>query len=181
MNKKRNLILVFALLFVTVLTGAIVANTYAKYTSTVDATSINGSVARWSFEFDNSNTILSFNLSQTYDTDTLVENKMAPGTSGHITMFLSNANTEVGTEYVVSILANNVPVNLKFYSDEAHTSELIDDQLSGTLKPGESTDVNIYWEWPYESGDDLSDTYDGISASDMTIMATITGTQVAPQ
>lgn len=182
MNKKRNLILVFALLFVTVLTGSIVANTFAKYISRIDGGVATTSVAKWAFEEDNASTNFVLSLDKTYNSDTLVAGKIAPGTSGKFTLDLSNENTEVGTEYVVAFSVENVPTNLKLYSDQLFADELVDSELTGTLAPGETDQVTIYWNWEYEtaSGDE-QDTTDGETITSLDIPVTITGTQVEPQ
>lgn len=182
-SKKKKMLLVFALLFVTVLAGTLAVRTYAKYTSTLNSEA-SATIAKWAFASDNESTALTLNLDKTYDPDTLVANKIAPGTSGSFSIQLSNANTEVGVDYSIALTdTTGAPTNLKFYSDSAHTTELTNATYTGTLSPNAAaTTITIYWEWPYETIDgDTVDTTEGATAGSMTVKATITGTQVQPE
>ena len=170
-KKRKALVIVLLLLFG--LTAGYIAATYAKY-----AGSFNGSgtvtVAKWAFEDDNSSQTFTINLDKTYDVDTLVDGKIAPGTSGSFTIALSNANTEVGVDYTITLgSTTNKPTNLVFNGGGA---------ITGTLKPGQTgVTETITWEWPYETTDgDADDTTDGETANTMTVNATITGVQVEP-
>lgn len=170
-KKRKGLVIVLLLLFG--LTAGYIAATYAKY-----AGSFNGSgtvtVAKWAFEDDNSDQTFSIDLDKTYDADTLVNGKIAPGTSGSFVIELSNENTEVGVDYTITLgNTTNKPTNLTFNGGGTYT---------GTLTPGETgKEVTITWEWPYETTDgDADDTTDGEAANTMTVNATITGVQVEP-
>lgn len=185
MSKKRNVIIAFALLFAVCLTGSIVAGTFAKYTSQVDGGNAEAQVAKWAFDTDNANSAISFELGKTYDADTLVDGKIAPGTEGNFKISLSNANSEVGVNYTINLSKENVPTNLKFYSDNTYAAEKEitgEDPFAGTLAPNATAeDVTIYWKWAYETTDgDVNDTTDGTNASAMSVTATIVGTQVQP-
>lgn len=183
MTKKKGLIAVFALLFAVCLTGSIVAGTFAKYTSQVDAGNATAEVAKWAFDTDNASSTINFSLNGTHNADTLVAGKIAPGTEGSFSISLSNANSEVGVNYTIALTKTNVPTNLKFYSDSNYQTEINDkNQFTGTLAPKTASEsVKIYWKWAYETTDgDSADTTDGTSATTMTVSATITGTQVQP-
>lgn len=205
-KNKKSLLLVFAVLFATVATGALVSTTYAKYIASLGEKESTATVAKWAFETDNASTTLSFALDKTYNKSTLVAGKIAPGTSGTFTINLSNANSEVGVDYTIVFEGENLPTNLKLYSNESHTQELTENestgkkQITGSLAPNATatTDVKVYWQWPYEteledvltttdvtdisiSTGDEYDTTDGTSASESAkITATIYGVQTTP-
>lgn len=192
-NKKRNIILAALLLCLTTVLGVIGISTYAKYESQLSNVTQNVTVAKWAFESDNSSHDFAFNLGQNYDENTLMNDRIAPGTKGNLVFSLSNEHTETGVKYQISLNKNNgTPKNLKFYSNPECTTELINGNVfKGTLDPGASaTDVIIYWKWEYENGSNMSeissndsfDTSNGASATinGMTITATIVGTQIEP-
>lgn len=170
---KRRKLLVIVLLLLFGVTAGYIAATYAKYAGT-----FNGSgtvtVAKWAFEEDNASTTFDINLAHTYDVDTLVGGKIAPGTSGSFVIELSNEHSEVGVDYTITLgNTTNQPTNLTFSGGGTYT---------GTLTPGETgKQVTVNWSWPYETTDgDDEDTADGVAANTMTVNATITGVQVEP-
>ena len=170
-KKRKGLVIVLLLLFG--LTAGYIAATYAKYAGTFNGSG-NVTVAKWAFEDDNSDQTFTIDLDKTYDADTLVNGKIAPGTSGSFVIELSNENTEVGVDYTITLgNTTNKPTNLTFNGGGTYT---------GTLTPGETgKEVTITWEWPYETTDgDAADTTDGEAANTMTVNATITGVQVEP-
>ena len=192
MVKKKNLGLIVLLLLVTV-TFAGVAGTYAKYTAEITGKQGTATVAKWAFDTENQNKTLNVELAPTADATTLVANKIAPGTSGSFAINLSNANSEVGVDFTVGLgNATNVPTNLKFYKDAAHTTELTPgtSTITGQIIAGDTTgvDVTIYWAWEYETGTvtdgiatgDADDTANGRTGSTMTLPLTIKGVQTQP-
>lgn len=196
--KKRNYALVVALLFVTVLTGVVVFNTVAKYTSSVE-NSGSLTVAKWNFATDNALTSNTFNISiaPTATSSTLVEGKVAPGTSGSFDIVVSNSS-EVGVNVTVAIGAvtgGTLPAGLHFYSDDTYTTAVTPGTTTYTGKIAASdgstkvslTTKTIYWKWDYEVGtgdtlatNDAADTTAGVAGAELTIPVTITGTQVEP-
>jgi len=189
MGKKKSVgIAAFVIAGIVVL--GLAAAVYAKYVSSFAATG-SASVAKWAFVSDNSNNsgTIACELSQTYDADTLVAGKIAPGTSGKCPIVVSNEHTEVGVHYEITLPsgATNKPTNLKFYTDDTYTTEVSSAVLaSGNLAPGDTaTTTYVYWMWPYEDDPstanyDTADTTDGTAAVTMSMAFTITGTQVQP-
>lgn len=184
---KKNVVIVVLLLLLTVTAGFAVY-TYAKYTSTLNRTGVTR-VAKWAFDTDNPGSTINFTLDQTYNANTLVSGRIAPGTSGSMAVQLSNANSEVGVSYSVKVgTITGKPANLKFYSDSSYQNELTPGTttVTGTLTPRQaasaSTTVTIYWKWEYDvsSAADVQDTTDGAAAAGLTIPVEITGTQVQP-
>ena len=185
-NKKTSWVIIVLLLVVGVTSGY-VASTYAKYTSDLGTKNGTATIAKWAFSDENSSRTLNLALDQTYDPDTLSSGKIAPGTSGSFSIELSNVNAEVAVNYELAIgTATNKPTNLKFYSNSNHTTELVNNKLTGTLAPGAAaTTKTIYWQWAYETTNgDAADNTAGEGAAtnaSMTIPITITGTQAQPQ
>ena len=190
--KKKNLGLIVLLLLVTV-TFAGVAGTYAKYTAEITGKQGTATVAKWAFDTENQSKTLDVQLAPTAHASTLVANKIAPGTSGSFAINLSNKDSEVGVDFTVGLgTASNVPTNLKFYKDAAHTILLTSgtSTITGQIIAGDATgvDVTIYWVWEYETGTvtdgiatgDAADTTNGRAGSTMTLPLTIKGVQTKP-
>lgn len=191
--KKRKSLTLLAILFVTVLTGVVVFNTVAKYTSEV---SKNGSVtvAKWNFANVNNALGETFNISiaPTVAASTLVNGKIAPGTSGSFDIRVVNTNSEVGAEVIVALgnvsagESGTVPEGLKFYSDSSFNTPITPGSYikTGKLIAGDSAGLTttIYWKWDYYVSEtmDGKDTTAGSAASELTVPVTITGTQLNP-
>lgn len=188
-NKDKSLLLIVLLVLVG-LTSGYVSSTYAKYTSSIEKNS-SATIAKWSFDEENSDTELIIDFASTYDPATLVENRIAPGTAGSFAISLTNAETETAVDYELSFgTAQGVPTNLKFYDDASYSNEIsiASDTLTGTLNAGDSTGVEIkfYWKWAYETANgDEADTANGASGGSngtkLVLPVTITGTQTTPQ
>lgn len=186
-NKKSLLVLV--LLLLVGITSGYVASTFAKYTSKIENNNGTATVAKWAFTDDNSAQTLTINFANTPDASTLVAGKIAPGTSGSFNIALSNATTETGVDWTISLKSiTDKPTNLKFYKDSAHTTEITPGTgtITGQLAAKDSTglSVPIYWAWDYETNaiatNDPIDTSDGAAAKSLTISADITGVQTPP-
>lgn len=189
-NKKDKSVLLIALLILVGLTSGYVSSTYAKYTSTIEKNS-SATIAKWSFDEENSDTNLIIDFASTYDPNTLVENRIAPGTAGSFSIALTNAETETGVDYTLSFgEAKGVPTNLKIYEDSTYSNEINiqSDTITGNLEPGDSTGVTVkfYWKWAYETANgDEADTANGSAGGSngtkLVLPVTITGTQSALQ
>ena len=187
MNKKKAT-LVVALIAIGAAVLGLSAAVYAKYISSITKTGT-ASVAKWAFTTDNESGTVTCELDKTYNTNTLVAGKIAPGTSGKCPIEISNASTEVGVRYDIkpSTVANQ-PKNLKFYKEATHTNEITAEgtaTITGNLDPkAAATTVYVYWEWPYEDTSDSTynskDTADGEAAATMTMTFDVTGTQIQP-
>ncbi len=187
--KNKKTLLVLVLLLLVGITSGYVASTYAKYTSKIENNNGTATVAKWAFTTDNSAQTLTVNLDNTPDPSTLVAGKIAPGTSGSFNIALSNATTETGVDWTISLKnVTNKPTNLKFYKDSSHTTEITPGTgtITGQLAAQDSTglSVPIYWAWAYETTaiatNDPIDTTDGEAANSLTIGVDITGVQTQP-
>lgn len=108
------------------------------------------------------------NLQDTINAKTLVNEKIAPGTSGEFDIVL-RANK--ATNYKINFISkNNKPKNLKFVakyenvniSKEKDSLEDLENNLVGTLKKDEQKIITINWYWNYEISEEENkqDTYD---------------------
>lgn len=181
MKKRKKRIGLIVLLILFGVTAGYVANTYAKYTAQVSGSGT-ATVAKWAFETDNANTNFTINLDGTVDASTLMNERIAPGTSGSFDIALSNANSEVGVSFTISFSnAQNVPSNLVF-KQGGTAVDITSETITGKIAAGETLTVPVTWEWPYytSAADDVEDTTDGENGNTMTVNTTITGVQVQP-
>lgn len=112
----------------------------------------------------------SIDLANTIDRETLVYEKIAPGTSGNFNILLdSNQNLNYKIEFN-SI--NEKPKNLNFRAlkneqiiGEANTLEKLSEKLTGYIKKNEKINITINWYWDFENqknqqNTDIQDTKD---------------------
>lgn len=162
-KRKRALgiLLTIALVLVVFTTGY----TFAKYYTEIKGGGI-GSIAKWSFIANNSeDTMQKISLVDTANQVSLVEGKIAPGTSGDFDIVIDATGSEVGVDYEVRVAEEkNMPTNLIYKvvvdgkTSENYTSlkELAEKELNGNIDTvnGESTKtIKVIWEWPYETKD----------------------------
>lgn len=162
-KKKRALgiLLTIALVLLVFSTGY----TFAKYYTEIEGGGI-GSIAKWSFIANNSeDTMQKISLVDTANQVSLVEGKIAPGTSGNFDIVIDATGSEVGVDYEVRVAEeNNMPTNLIYkvvvdgQTSENYTSlkELAEKELKGNIDTlnGENTKtIKVIWEWPYETKD----------------------------
>ena len=185
MSKKKKILFAVVALIV-VLFALIVGYTYSKYTDSKEVTG-SAATASWSFNGAISNTAskttTSISLAETISKDSIVQGKIAPGTSGSFQIIINAKGSEVDVDYDVLLKGaeSKKPANLYFTcedlvnaKDENH--ELIKyysladmlkvdntthkSNMSGTIdkdKNGTEKVITVNWEWPYES------TKDGVS------------------
>ncbi len=194
MTKKRKAIIVLVVLLVALI-AFIGGQAYAKYVSEVRGNGI-AEVATWSFKVNGQNEqVEKINLASTCNNETLVNNKIAPGTTGSFNIIVDATDSEVGINYNITFTEEeNKPSNLKFFYNEQEYSSIkdLEEDLSGTIdandEKGKSRTLNIKWEWLYETGEteeeikanDLIDTKDGTNIENYTFDVIVTGTQVQP-
>ncbi len=108
-------------------------------------------------------------LIETADKNTLINEKIAPGTSGEFSVCL-NAKQNIDYELIFNSI-NEKPVNLKFTTIkedkmiEASSLEELSRYLSGKISENEQIEVKIKWYWDFEnieneSNTDFQDTVD---------------------
>ncbi len=190
--KKKIAIILIILVAITI--SFIGGQTYSKYITQVKGAGI-ADIAHWDFKVNNSEDIIqTINLASTINNDTLVNNKIAPGTSGNFKINIDASEAEVGINYKVEFTnEQNKPTNLKFiYNGLTYNSiKEIENKLEGTINATEENKIktiSIDWEWPYETGkesqilaNDKIDTQDGKNISEYKFDCLVTGVQVMPE
>lgn len=194
MSKKKKVIIVSSILIIMLL-AFIGGQAYAKYISQVRGNGI-AEIATWSFKVNGQKEqVQEIKLVSTYNSETLVNNKIAPGTSGSFNIIVDATGSEVGIKYNIKFVEeSNKPQNLKFiYGGKEYDSiKQLGDELSGTIAANEedkTRTINVQWKWNYETGssaeqinaNDIIDTNDAISIANYTFQVIVTGTQVEPQ
>ncbi len=197
-NWAARLVVLVAVL--TLITASLVSGTFAKYTTEVSGTDT-VVVAKWKADFGDGGTtsssaITTFNLFDT-TADTGVANVtgggiIAPGTSGVFNVDYDTSGTQVKRDVDITIEAENLSSleYLKFYKGTDNTGvDITADVYAGTggnlmdatfeADDTGAGSVSIYWEWPFNSGDDAADTADGINPiTNGVVSITFNATQV---
>lgn len=116
-------------------------------------------------EYKNTN-FANINLKDTIKTETLVEEKIAPGIEGNFDILLySNYNVKYSIKFQNK---SNKPQNLKFNIEGTNIQESnlenLSTNLSGTLLKNQNKKITINWKWEYENGEsgNIKDTEDAI-------------------
>lgn len=175
-RKKKQLLIIILLFFMFISMSGALIGTYARYVSKLNDTTLNADVVAWNFENDNTTASLMVNLMNTYDTNSLVEGKIAPGTNGNFTVSLSNENNTYPIDYELQLIMDSHPENFK-YSYQGQ--ELIDNKIKGSIDANAKQDIVIDWEWSYHSNDlsDSIDTEEGSNPLDYTVSCMISASQ----
>ena len=131
----------------------------------------------------------------TYNNETLINNKIAPGTSGSFNIVVDATGSEVGVDYQIKFLnESEKPQNLVFmYNDNQYESlQVLEQDLLGTINANEedkTRTITIQWEWQYEIGEneneiqqnDKIDTKNAKELENYTFDINVIGTQVMPK
>ena len=103
MSKKKTALLVICLLLALIL-SFMIGKTFSKYISEVKGTGT-AEIANWVFKVNGKeDAIQNVNLLSTYNNETLINNKVAPGTSGSFNIVVDATGSEVGVDYVIQFL-----------------------------------------------------------------------------
>lgn len=194
MTNKKKILIILAIISAIVV-SFIGGQSFAKYISEVKGHGV-AEVASWSFKVNGQEEqTQTIQLTSTYDSKTLVNNKIAPGTKGSFNIIIDANGSDVGIDYTVKIAnEQNKPNNLKFiYEDvEYNTITELEKVLSGTINADDKNKertLTIDWMWKYETGsnatqiaeNDAIDTNDGKTITDYTFDVIVSGVQVMPQ
>lgn len=187
-KNKGVLGIVSMLLIILLLTGT-GGYTLAKYATQEKAVG-KTQIANWAFKIQKDGTeTKTINLASTVKKDTLVNGKIAPGTSGTFDITIDATGSEVEIEYLVQFLnEKNKPTNLIFtYSGNTVKTLGALGDIKGNITVGGSKIIvlNVKWVWPYETGlsyeeknqNDIIDTQNGTSPLDYTFDILVKGTQ----
>lgn len=199
MNKKK--IILTVIMIVLVILSFFSGNTFAKYLTTKKTTG-SFEVAKWSVTEDflvngvSSNTS-TVSLAKTYEPTSLVNGKMAPGTSGEFSIIIDTTGTETGIDFIVTIdnFKGSAIDNLVFTCNNKPCTDFTTKSIvaSGNIitEPNGCNEIitlDFGWSWPYETLDgnsskigDEKDTYIGENLSNYSFDVTITCTQTTPK
>lgn len=194
MNKKKTALLVIcAILAITL--SFMIGKTFAKYVSEVKGAGT-AEIANWVFKVNGKEDVVqNVNLLSTYHNETLINNKVAPGTSGSFNIVVDATGSEVGVDYAIEFLnESQKPQNLIFiYEDKPYTTiQDLEKDLSGTINANDENkirNVTINWEWQYETGEnaneidqnDIIDTNNAKQLENYTFDIDVKGVQMMPQ
>ena len=193
MSKKKKIIAVTAILlaiFVSFLGG----KTFSKYVTEVNGVG-NAEIASWNFKVnENEEEIQTIKLASTINNETLVNNKIAPGTNGSFTIKVDGTGSDVGINYTVNVQnETQKPQNLIYtYNGKTYNniSEIAKD-ASGIINANDENkvkEIKIDWSWNYETGstekekieNKKQDTIDAKTITDYSFDIIVTGIQVIP-
>jgi len=167
---------------------------YSKYVSKVRGDGI-AEVATWSFKVNGGQEhVQTIQLGSTCNNETLIDNKIAPGTSGGFNIMVDGTGSDVGINYHIVFENETVkPTNLKFIynSQEFNSIEELQNNLSGTINANDedkTRTLTIGWKWDYETGkteeeiasNDKIDTQNAQNIANYTFNVIVSGTQVEP-
>lgn len=193
MSKKKKTLIVIGVLLI-ILLSFVGGQVYSKYVARVKGEGI-AQVATWNFKVnDQEEQVQTINLQSVYNNATLVENKIAPGTSGNFDIVVDATGSDVGINYTIDFRnEQNKPTNLKFIYNNTEYNSItqLTEVLSGTINGDEENKKKtfpIQWKWQYETGttneeilaNDIIDTQDAKNISNYTFDVIVSGTQVSP-
>ena len=194
MIKKKNILLIIAIL-VAILLSFIGGKTFSKYVSEIQGTGT-AEIANWVFKVNGTeDAVQTVNLLSTYNNETLINNKVAPGTSGSFNIVIDATGSEVGVDYKIQFLnESKKPQNLVFiYNDNVYANiQELAKEFSGTIDANaedKTRMITINWKWQYEMGEneneiqenDKIDTKDAKELENYTFDIHVIGTQVMPK
>ena len=191
---KKKAVIIIAILVAIVL-SFIGGQTYSKYVTEVrgDGTA---QIATWDFKVNGQKEeVQTISLGSTYDSSTLVNGKIAPGTEGNFQIKVDATGSEVGIDYKIKFSDETTkPANLKFYYQEVEYNSILElgEALSGTINADDenkSKTFDIKWKWNYETGsnptevasNDKIDTQNAQEITNYEFDVIVSGTQVVPQ
>ena len=193
--KKNKKVLIIALVLLAITLSFIGGRTFSKYIAEVNGSGT-ADIANWVFKVNGQeDSVQNVNLLSTYNDEALVNNKVAPGTSGSFNIVIDATGSEVGVDYNVTFLnESEKPQNLVFVYDDTKYSTIqdLEQDLSGTINANEENKtrtITIDWEWQYETGNneneiaqnDEIDTQNAKQIENYNFDIRVTGTQVTPQ
>ena len=193
--KKSKKIVLVVIAIIAISLSFVGGQAYAKYMSRVTGQGT-ADIASWSFKVnENEEKLQTISLKSTINNETLINNKIAPGTEGDFQIKLDATGSEVGINYVIKFEnETEKPTNLKFTYNGKIYKSLADLQqdLTGVINANESDKtktLTIGWNWKYETGstaqeiaaNDLIDTQEAKQMNNYTFDVIVSGTQVMPQ
>lgn len=151
-------------------------------------------IAKWQFNVtDGEKELQTIELKNTYEQNTLVNGKIAPGTSGKFDIVLDARDGETDLNYAIRFKEINAkPKNLQFiYNGIMENSinnleKLLQGKIEGDDKEKRIKIFTIEWRWEKETGEtqeeiqlnNIQDTEDGINLEEYKFDIFIEGSQI---
>ena len=193
--KKSKKIVLLCIAFIAIILSFVGGHAYAKYMSKVTG---NGTaeIANWNFKVnENEEKIQTISLKSTINNETLVDNKIAPGTEGSFQIKLDATDSDVGINYNIKFEnETQKPTNLKFIYDGRTYNSIseLGNVLTGVINANDENKIKtltIDWNWQYETGNtteeiganDIIDTQEAKQLNNYNFDIIVSGTQVMPQ
>jgi len=193
LTNKKKIVLIVAILSMIVV-SFMGGQSFSKYVSQVKGYG-QFDIAKWSFLVNGQESSMNtIDLSSTCNNETLIDNKIAPGTEGNFNIEIDATGSEVGIQYQVTFdEKSQKPNNLYFIYNKSTYANF--DDLAYALKGVINADaenkkisIPIKWIWEYETGnspelrepEDAEDTQDGKTLQNYAFDVIVTGTQVEP-
>lgn len=193
MTNKKKIVFIVAILSMIVV-SFMGGQSFSKYVSQVKGYG-QFDIAKWSFLVNGQESSMStIDLSSTCNNETLINNKIAPGTEGNFNIEIDASGSEVGIQYQVTFNEKSQkPHNLYFIYNSSTYANF--DDLAFALKgiinadaENKKISIPIKWIWSYETGnspelrepEDAEDTQDGKTLQNYAFDVIVTGTQVEP-
>ena len=191
---KKKAVVIIAIL-VAIILSFVGGQTYSKYVTEVrgDGTA---QIATWDLKVNGQKEeVQTISLGSTYDSSTLVNGKIAPGTEGNFQIIVDATGWDVGIDYKIKFSDETTkPTNLKFYYQEVEYNSILElgNALSGTINADDENKAktfDIKWKWNYETGsnpteiasNDKIDTQNAQEITNYEFDVIVSGTQVVPQ
>ena len=165
---------------------------FNKYNTSIKGEGL-AEIATWNFKVNGKKEeIQTIDLASTINNETVLDSKLAPGTSGNFHIIIDATDTQVGIKYnIISIEETNKPHNLKFIYEEKEYNSLkeLQEKLSGTINANDENKVRILkilWKWNYETGttaeeintNNLLDTQDAQNIQNYKFTICVSGEQI---
>lgn len=153
-------------------------------------------IATWDFKVNGQEEQAQIiDLASTSNNETLLDNKIAPGTSGSFNIIIDAQGSEVGIDYKINFKEETQkPTNLIFiYEDKEYSSVFdLEKVLEGTINANEENKTRILlikWKWNYETGkneqqileNDKIDTLESKKIRDYKFKVIVSGIQINPE
>ena len=117
MSKRKKVIIVISILS-SIIVAFIGGQSFSKYMSEVRG-DVTTQIATWDFKVNGGiQEVQTIELNTTSNNETLLNNKIAPGTNGSFDITLDSTNSDVGIDYTIKFEEqNSKPKNLLFIYD----------------------------------------------------------------
>ena len=193
LTKKK--VLVILAILTAVIVSFVGGQSYSKYISEVKGEGT-AEVAGWSFKVNGSDSqVQTISLASTVNNKTLVDNKIAPGTSGSFNILVDCTGSDVGINYNIQFTnETSKPTNLKFTYENVEYNSVTElaNALTGVINANDENKtktLNVKWNWKYETGsndaeissNDKIDTQNAKAIQNYQFNVIVSGTQVIPQ